>query len=156
MRGTEAMNTEKDPVDVNELINITPEKVDVKDPDQAVARALKGPAARLAAALAVLFTLFQLYTAFAGAFPDLIQRSIHMGFAVVLAFLLYSASHRSPMDRPSIIDILAIIMGVVVCGYAALNYDRIMMNPGISNEWDLVLGIIATLLVLEMTRRILS
>jgi TRAP-type uncharacterized transport system fused permease subunit len=79
-----------------------------------------------------------------------------MGFAVVLAFLLYSASNRSPMDRPSIIDILAIIMGVVVCGYAALNYDRIMMNPGISNEWDLVLGIIATFLVLEMTRRILS
>lgn len=150
------MNAEKDQVDLNELINITPEKVDVKDPDQAVARALRKPFSALAAAIAVLFTLFQLYTAFAGAFPDLIQRSIHMGFAIVLAFLLYSACHRSPKERPSMIDILAIIMGVAVCGYAALNYDRIMTNPGISSQWDLVLGIIATVIVLEMTRRILS
>ena len=150
------MNAEKDQVDVNELINIAPEKVDVKDPDEAVARTLKRPFSAVAAAIAVLFALFQLYTAFAGAFPDLIQRSIHMGFAIVLAFLLYSASNRSPRERPSVLDFLVMIMGVAVCSYAAHNYDRIMMNPGISNEWDLVLGIIAVVIVLEMTRRILS
>ena len=150
------MNAEKDQVDVNELINIVPEKVDVKDPDEAVARTLKRPFSAVAAAIAVLFALFQLYTAFAGAFPDLIQRSIHIGFAIVLAFLLYSASNRSPRERPSVFDLLVMIMGVAVCAHAAYNYDRIMMNPGISNEWDLVLGIIAVVIVLEMTRRILS
>jgi TRAP transporter 4TM/12TM fusion protein len=150
------MATREEQVDVSELINITPEKVDVKDPDQAVARSLRRPFSGMAAAVAVLFTLFQLYTAFAGAFPDLIQRSIHMAFAIVLAFLLYSATRRSPVDRPSAVDAAAMALGVAVCGYAALNYDRIMMNPGISNDWDLVLGIVAALLVLEMTRRILS
>src|SRR5512143_2656990 len=102
MSGADAMSTEKDPVDVRELTNITPEKVALKDPDQAVARSLKRPFSTAAAAIAVLFTLFQLYTAFAGAFPDLIQRSIHMGFSVVLAFLLYSASGRSPMHLASV------------------------------------------------------
>lgn len=150
------MNTGESRVDVSELVNIVPEKVDVKDPDQAVARTLKRPFSTVAAVIAVLFTLFQLYTAFAGAFPDLIQRSIHMGFAIVLAFLLYSASSRSPKERPSVLDGLAMIMGIVACAYAALNYDRIMMNPGISNDWDLSLGIIAAVIVLEMTRRILS
>ena len=48
------------------------------------------------------------------------------------------------------------IIGVVVCTHAALNYDRIMMNPWRINYWDLILGVLAALLVLEMTRRILS
>ncbi len=143
-------------IDVNELIHIQPEKVEVKDPDEAVARILKGPVAVMASTIAVLLSVFQLYTAVFGAFPDLIQRSLHLGFAMVLAFTLYSAGKRSPKDRFSIVDLLAMILGVIVCTHAALNYDRIMMNPGISSNWDLVLGVIATILVLEMTRRILS
>lgn len=143
-------------IDVNELINIAPEKVEVKDPEQAVARSLKGPVAVVASAIAVLFTVFQLYTGVFGAFPDLIQRSIHIGFAMTLAFLLYSATNRSPKDRFSVLDLIAMILGMIVCTHAALNYDRIMTNPGLSSRWDLILGIIATLLVLEMTRRILS
>ena len=63
------MNAEKDQVDVNELINIAPEKVDVKDPDEAVARTLKRPFSAVAAAIAVLFALFQLYTAFPAPSP---------------------------------------------------------------------------------------
>jgi TRAP transporter 4TM/12TM fusion protein len=146
----------KEQIDVNELTHITPEKVDVKDPDEAVARSLKGRVAMVASVIAVMFTLFQLYTGVFGAFPDLIQRSVHIGFAMVLAFLLYAATNRSPKDRFSVIDLIGMILGIVVCTHAALNYDRIMMNPGVSSRWDLVLGIIATLLVLEMTRRILS
>lgn len=143
-------------IDVNELINIVPEKVEVKDREQAVARSLKGPVSVIASAIAVVFTLFQLYTGVFGAFPDLIQRSIHIGFAMVLAFFLYSATKRSPKERFSVVDFILMVLGIVVCTHAAINYDRIMMNPGVSSMWDLGLGIVATLLVLEMTRRILS
>ena len=150
------MSEAQDQINVNELINIVPEKVDVKDREQAVARNLKRPMAVIASAIAVMFTLFQLYTGVFGAFPDLIQRSIHIGFAMVLAFCLYPAMNRSPKDRSSVVDFILMVLGIVVCTHAAINYDRIMMNPGVSNMWDLALGIVATLLVLEMTRRILS
>ena len=143
-------------IDINELLHIEPEKVDIKDPDEAVARILKGPAAVVAGAIAVLFTLFQLYTAYVGSFPDLIQRSIHIGFAMTLGFMLYGATKRSPRERVSYPDLLLAFLGIVVCAYAAGNYDRIMMNPGESNDLDLIFGIIATLLVLEMTRRVLG
>ena len=133
-----------------------PEKFEAKDPDEAVARNLKGPVGAAASAIAVLFTLFQLYTGVFGAFPDLIQRSVHVGFAMVLSFFLYSATGRSPRNRFSVVDLAGMILGLVVCAYAALNYDRIMMNPGVSGPWDLILGIIAAIRVLEMTRRILS
>ncbi len=141
---------------VKGLLEIEPEKVEVRDREQAVARMVKGPFDVAASIIAVLFTLFQLYTGVFGTFPDLIQRSIHVGFATVLAFFLYSATDRSPKNRFSVVDLVAMILGIVVCGHAAVNYDRIMMNPGVSSRWDLVLGIVAALLVLEMTRRILS
>ncbi len=150
------MSKAQDQIDINELVNIVPEKVEVKDREQAVARSLKGPVAIIAGAIAVMFTLFQLYTGVFGAFPDLIQRSIHIGFAMVLAFCLYSATNRSPKDRFSVVDFIGMVLAIVVCAHAAINYDRIMMNPGLSSTWDLVLGIVATLLVIEITRRILS
>jgi TRAP transporter 4TM/12TM fusion protein len=150
------MNDAKAQSDVGSLNDIVPEKVEIRDRDEAVARSLKGPSAVVATLTALLFSAFQLFTAYAGAFPDLIQRSIHIAFAIVLGFLMYSATSKSPNGRPSALDILSMVLGVVVCGYVALNYDRIMMNPGISNGWDLALGIIATVLVLEMTRRILN
>ena len=129
---------------IGDMSDIAPEKVEIRDRDEAVARSLKGPASVAATVIALLFSLFQLFTAYAGAFPDLIQRSIHMAFAIVLGFLMYSATSKSPRNRPSVVDVLSMILGLLVCGYAALNYDRIMMNPGISNIGDLVLGIIAT------------
>ncbi len=146
----------KDHTDMNDLVHIVPEKVNVKDPDEAVARRLKGPVAVIAAAIAVLFSSFQLYTGVFGAFPDLIQRSIHIGFSITLAYYLYPATNRSPKDRFSVFDFIGMILGIVVCTHAAINYDRIMTNPGVSSKLDLILGVIATLLVLEMTRRILS
>ncbi|MCU0592153.1 MAG: TRAP transporter permease [Desulfobacterales bacterium] len=141
---------------VGDMSDIVPEKVEIRDRDEAVARSLKGPAAVAGTVIALLFGSFQLFTAYAGAYPDLIQRSIHMAFAIVLGFLMYAATGTSPRSRPSIIDVLAMFLGLFVCMYAAVNYDRIMMNPGISNRWDLILGVIATGLVLEMTRRILN
>ncbi len=129
------MSENQGKIDPGELIDIEPEKVEVKDRDQAEARNLKGPVAVVASAIAILFTLFQLYTGVFGAFPDLIQRSIHIGFTTVLAFLLYSASSRSPKDRFSLVDLVGMILGIVVCAYAAVHYDRIMENPAYPAHW---------------------
>ena len=153
---SESQGQETGKIDVNDLLNIEPEKVDIKDRDEATARSLKGKTAIVAGAIALLLALFQLYTAYAGAFPDLIQRSIHVGLAMVLGFMMYAATDRSPKDRISFPDLVLAVLGAVVCTYAAINYDRIVMNPGISNRVDLIFGIIVTLLVLEVTRRILG
>lgn len=128
----------------------------VRDPEQAEARSLEPPFSRIASAISVGFAFFQIYTGVFGCFPDLIQRSVHVGFTIALAFLLYRATRKSPKTRMSRVDLLGMFLGAIVCSYAALNYDRFMTNPGISNTWDLVLGVLATILVLETTRRVLS
>ncbi|MEM4406645.1 MAG: TRAP transporter permease [Candidatus Methanomethylicaceae archaeon] len=140
----------------SEVAQAVVEPVKIKDREQRDPRPLQGLVSRVGSGLAVALTLFQLYTGIFGAFPDLIQRSIHVSFIIVLTFLFYPATSRSPRHRFSLVDFVAMILGVVVCTYAALNYDRIMTNPGVSSDVDLILGIIATLLVLEMTRRVLT
>jgi TRAP transporter 4TM/12TM fusion protein len=155
-RMNQEQRQEADKINVNDLLHIEPEKVDIQDPDEKMARNLKGKPALAAGAIALLLSLFQLYTAYAGAFPDLIQRSVHIGLAMVLGFMMYAATDRSPRKRSSVPDLLLVMLGLTVCGYAALNYDRIVMNPGISNRVDLIFGVIATLLVMELTRRILG
>ena len=112
-----------------DLLHVEPERIDIKDPDEKVARSLTGKVAIAASAIAVALALFQLYTAYAGAFPDLIQRSIHIGLSMVLGFMMYAATDRSPRDRLSIPDLLFVVLGAMVCTYAAINYDRIVMNP---------------------------
>ncbi len=133
------------------------EQVNVKDPEAAEARKLSGGIAAFASALAILLSLFQLYTAYTGSFPDLIQRALHVGFAFVLAFTLFPASaKKSPRQRFSSIDFILMTLGVITCTYVIVNYDRIMEQQGSITGWELILGAIATLLVLEMARRILS
>ena len=61
--------------------------------DEAAARPLRGWMGLGAGLLGAAFALFQVWTAapFVGAYPDLIQRSVHLAFAFVLCFLLYPA-----------------------------------------------------------------
>ena len=70
------------------------------------ARTPAGSMAKLIAGLALLWSLFQLWIASplpfmlrVGVFNNTEARSIHLAFALLLAFLVYPAFKRSPRDR---------------------------------------------------------
>lgn len=120
---------------------------------------LKKTQAFLFSAIAIAFILFQIYTAGAGPFPSIIQRSIHLGFALVLCFL---ATPQKIKDRQwgglSPPNLILITLSIVVCAYLALSANRILMEAAYVNptELDILLGVIAILIVLEASRRILG
>jgi len=124
--------------------------------DEAEARTLSGWIGGGAGLVAIAFALFHIWTAapFVGAYPDLIQRSIHLSFAFVLCFLLYPARPgRSPGRRPSIFDWAFAGLALVGFGYIVVHYNWIMENPSDSTKTAIVLGTIVTLLTLEAARR---
>jgi TRAP transporter 4TM/12TM fusion protein len=124
--------------------------------DEPDTRPLRGRLAAAAAALAVAFALFHVGTAapFGGAFPDLIQRSLHLAFAFALAFVLYPARPgRSPGHRPSGVDVLLAAGALTALGYVIVHYDWIMENPGESTPAARLLGTVLTLVTLEAARR---
>ncbi len=57
-------------------------------------RKLEGIWAKIVFVIAVIWSSFQLYTATMGSLPPLQQRSIHVGFALVLIYLLYPMSKK--------------------------------------------------------------
>ena len=90
-------------------------------------RKLAGFAGRFIAVVAILFSLFHLYTAFAGVLPAQIQRSIHLTFALVLAYLLYPAKSSMPRNKLHWSDICLAALGAIVGLYISFNYEALIL-----------------------------
>lgn len=107
--------------------------------------------------LLLSFSIFQLYTAIKGILPAQLQRSIHLGFALGLIFLLFPARKKSP-KRGKIVwyDVILSLLGFGVGAYWPLNYNKLITSIGVLDSVDFYVGIAAILLVLEATRRVVG
>ena len=107
--------------------------------------------------VAVTFVLFHIYTGFAGPLPNLEQRAVHVGFALILTFSLMRPSRKKGDGSwHSVflgIDIIFIIMTIISCGYILFNYNWIMEHAAESTNIQLFLGTVALILALEAGRR---
>ncbi|MDA7027044.1 TRAP transporter permease [Bacillus sp. CLL-7-23] len=102
------------------------------------------------------FSLFQLYTAIFGVFPAQIQRSVHLGFALGLIFLLFPARkniRQTGKFKIAWYDCLLAILGAGVGVYWVINYKTIVTGIGLITTTDFYVGLLAIFLVLEATRR---
>ncbi|MFG3452389.1 TRAP transporter permease [Stutzerimonas stutzeri] len=127
------------------------------------ARMPEGTMAKLIAGLALLWSLFQLWIASplpfmlrVGVFNNTEARSIHLAFALLLAFLAYPAFKRSPRDRVPLIDIALGLIAAASAGYLFIAYEQLAQRPGNLTTMDLVTACIGIPLLLEATRRALG
>ncbi|MDR2801109.1 MAG: TRAP transporter large permease subunit, partial [Desulfovibrio sp.] len=118
-------------------------------------RMFSGFTGKLVTLVCVLFSLFHLYCAAFGSLPPQIQRSVHLGFAFFIIFLLYPA--QKGRDRGlHWTDIILACAGVWVCGYIIVNYESIIMDIDPPTIVGYLHGAAALLLLLEATRRIVG
>lgn len=87
---------------------------------------------------------------------DTRARSIHLAFAMFLAFLSYPAFASSPKHRIPGIDWVLAIVGTFLASYYLFFYDGIVSRVGAPNTQDLIVGCLGLLLLLEATRRSLG
>ena len=135
--------------------------------DLSPTRNLTGFHLKLVAIIAITWSLFQLWYASPfpfwlnfGMFKGLPARAIHLGFALLLAFLIFPYARGKKVN---LIDILIAITGAICCLYIYLFYDQLVDRGGIllkinlSDNFtipiELILGIIGILILLEATRR---
>jgi len=101
------------------------------------------------------FTLFQIYTAGFGQYPNMIQRAIHAAFSLVLCFLILPTTKGKPAPgRPSVPNIGLALISAGLCLYIVFSYDRLMESIGLEAfPYEVVMGWVLILLVLEAARR---
>ncbi|TDY64980.1 TRAP transporter 4TM/12TM fusion protein [Aminivibrio pyruvatiphilus] len=104
----------------------------------------------------IAFSLFQLYTAAFGVFEAQIQRAIHLGFALVLVYLLYPARLSKRKEGVKWLDVLFALLGLAVGAYVVVEYTDLMMRAGLPTTGDIVFGALCILLVLEASRRVVG
>ncbi|MBA4536400.1 TRAP transporter permease [Bacillus aquiflavi] len=123
------------------------------DPE-ARTRHLKGVFGKIVFVGLLSFSLFQLYTAIFGQLASQLQRSIHLGFALALIFLLFPARKKKGIKhKVHWFDVILAILAVGVGSYWPLMLDELANRAGRITDLDFYVGLVAILLVLEATRR---
>ncbi|MBM3567305.1 MAG: TRAP transporter fused permease subunit [Alphaproteobacteria bacterium] len=123
-------------------------------------RKLGGPVGRLVAAIAIAWSLFQLWYAsplpFAlGVFVlnDTQARSIHLAFALFLAFACYPAWRGAPRDRLPALDAALGLIAAYCGAYIVLEYRALAFRPGLPTTLDLIVAVTGMVLLLAAVWR---
>ncbi|XKE44796.1 TRAP transporter permease [Halomonas organivorans] len=127
------------------------------------ARKPAGMPGKLLVSIAAVWSLFQLWIASPipfvlgfGVFNATEARSIHLAFALFLAYMAYPALKRSPRDRIPLQD-WVLAAAAAFCGaYMFMFYEQLAQRPGAPILQDVIVGVIGIVLLLEATRRALG
>jgi TRAP transporter 4TM/12TM fusion protein len=117
------------------------------------ARELGGWSFLLAGGIALAMTAFQLWTAAVGTLPGVMQRSVHLTFAIALGFMFYPAVKSARQRRLPWYDVVLAAVGAYAALYITIYYEAILQRVGAPQPMDLAMGSVLIVLVLEGTRR---
>ena len=116
----------------------------------------KGIMAKIVSAIAITFSIFQLYTATFGVLDAQLQRAVHLGFGLALVYLLYPTRKSWSRTKLHPFDLLLAILGAAAPAYILIEYNQLVLRSGLVTTPDLVVGILGILLVVEATRRVVG
>ena len=105
------------------------------------------------AAVGVLLSLFQLYSAGIEPLSLFYQRPIHLAFIMVLTFLMFPAFGKRRGALGWAIDAVFLAAAVASGWYIVANLDAIFARAGFWSQTDIWMGILTTVTVLEASRR---
>lgn len=123
-------------------------------------RSLKGKTGKIITCIAVLMSLFHLYTAFFGVFESIMQRSAHLAFALALTFAVYKPTKKViESEKIPWYDWIFIALSIGAYSFFVINAQSIssrMSYIETLSTLQIAIGIIAGLLLIEATRRVVG
>ena len=96
-------------------------------------------------------TLFHLYAAY-DIVPTIPLRYTHVAFVLLLSFLLFPLADRF-RNRIMWFDVIPPLLGIATIVYALMQGDDFTDRAAVPEQWDVILGAIFIVLVLEAARR---
>lgn len=114
---------------------------------------------KVVAVIGIGLSLFELYTAGIIAMTAMRHRSVFLTSILVIAFLtrpLYKGARRDRLNGALCVDLILVVMSVAVGAYIFIDLNGIFDRQGDWSQWDITVGIVLVLLVLEATRRVIG
>ena len=102
---------------------------------------------------------FHVWIAWIGTSDAMIVRALHLGFALVMGFLIAPVNIHSKPNLSRILILIPILISTVVMGYIVVEYDYLinrMTYVDSLRTFDWIFGILAILTILEATRRLIG
>lgn len=133
----------------------TPRVVDPENPTAGMV-ALTGFAGKAVFLIAVAFSFFQIFTAAFSPISSIVQRSLHVGFLLLLTFLLFSFKHGSERRAIPWYDWLLGLIAFALSFYHWVFEAALIQRAGDPILIDLVVGALMLVLLFEGARRIMG
>ena len=144
-----AVAQDEGPVDVHDIMKKFDKESDYRE--------FTGFFGKIVAAIAIVFSLFQVYTAMFGVFDAMIQRSVHVAFAMCLTFLLFPSSKKWSRSKLNPIDAVLAVLGAASSMYITVLWTKYLsQRAGAPTQLDIIVGVIGVLLILEAARRVVG
>jgi len=121
-----------------------------------IKRELSGLPAKLVAAAALAFSAYQLYIAAFSPLSSLVTRSLHVGFLMLLAFLIYPVGQKAARDRIAWYDAAIAVLAFVLAFYHWVFEADLIQRSGDATVADLVVGAVVIVLLFDAARRVLG
>ena len=125
--------------------------------EHGIPRRLGGLSLKLRTALTLAFSTFQLVVAAFSPLSSLVTRSIHVGFLLAVAFILYpSFRHGAKISRVPWHDWLLALGAFALSLYHWVFEAELVQRSGDPSNADLAVGTLFVVLVFEATRRLMG
>ncbi len=132
-------------------------EVEATEAGTRILRSLTGPFAIGLIIFNVAMSLFHVYTLGYSPVHPLVLRAVHLLIATAIVPVLLRGRKRSPATRPSAVDLVMIVLGVIGTIYVALHAREIELSGGVEpTNLDVIIGIVLVAFTLEATRRLLG
>ncbi|MCX7780585.1 MAG: TRAP transporter permease [Negativicutes bacterium] len=115
-----------------------------------------GLMAKVVSAIAITFSMFQLYTAVFGVLDAHLQRAVHLSFGLVLCFLLYPSRRSWSRTKLHPFDLLLAVAGGLSPMYIVIAYQELVTRAGTVSNTDYLVGLVGVVIVLEAARRVVG
>lgn len=135
----------------NKQLTAESQELDIKKSGKR--RTFTGTMKKIITCLAIVMSIFHLYTAAFGLMMPIQQRSTHLAFVLVLVFLLYPATSKSNPNKPTIIDWGLAGLSILATANISYRFYDLASSGGRYIPSDIYFGILLTLLVIEAARR---
>ncbi len=103
--------------------------------------------------IALLMSAYHLIAAIVIGINPMQHRAVHLLFVLVLVYMLFPASNRSPKNKPSVLDWVMIVLSIAAVGNTLIRFQALASSGGKYLQTDIYFGALLIVLVIEAARR---